>query len=160
MNALGKYTKGSAYTFTVLAKQAGVSFAADIICWAVRVPQNYRGYDHGLHMGIPGHGDCHLLNDNGAVQMKSHITSGESPCTPLPLSSGVWTLCPFDNSSIVAAISVHTIIVHVPDPPPPLRACPVAGGSDGMGGWYGPQHAFLHHNIIQVESDAIAVWVR
>ena len=78
VNVVGKYTKGSAYSFTVLAQQAGVNFEANIICWGLRPPQDYRVYDHGLHMGIAGYGDCHLINDNGAVQMKSHITSGES----------------------------------------------------------------------------------
>ena len=74
-NAHAKYNKGSTYSFTVLAKAGGVTFAADTICWGLRYPGNYRSYDHGLHMGI---GDCHLNNDNGAVQMKSHVTSGAS----------------------------------------------------------------------------------
>ena len=35
---------------------------------------NYRGYDQGLHFGSGS--SCHLDNDVGEVQMKSHVTSG------------------------------------------------------------------------------------
>lgn len=71
------------------------AWSPTIACFAVSYGANYRGYDHGLHIG---RGDCHLDNNNAIFQLKSHITSG----------------------------------------------------GNGFGDWYAPQHAFLHHNILQV----------
>lgn len=56
------------YTFTVLAGEESNN-KGERLCWSQ--PGDRGGYEGGLFIGVGG--NCHLSNDNGQVQMKSHL---------------------------------------------------------------------------------------
>ena len=78
----GLYRKGTDYSFTILTQSPSSSWPADIICWALMSPGGNRGYEEGLFMGggtqYSGN-PCHINNDNGMVQMKSHYATATGP---------------------------------------------------------------------------------
>ena len=109
-----EFTKDTDYTVTALTNKAG-DINASVICWGLNYQGDYRGYDQGLHVGTPspegwktGRRLCHLKNDNGDVQLKSHYTTGG------PQGDGDWypTPYPFLSSPLQQKAGAIAIFVR------------------------------------------------